>query len=114
MTAWPSVSMKVVSTPILSAALSNMRRYCLYPFPVRHIPKVSDFGQAERLSLVRLRVVRVEEEEMEAQKFIERSLKAGDGIAFDLRDHAIGELLDEIGRRRRLIPAIFVRSKAVA
>ena len=38
-----------------------------YPFPVRHIPKISDFGQANRLALVRLRIVRFEKKDMEAK-----------------------------------------------
>ena len=85
-----------------------------YPFPVRHIPDIPDFGQANRPSLVRLRVVCIEEEDVEAQEFIERALETCDGIAFDLRDHAISEFFDEIGRRRQRIPAVFVGTETEA
>jgi hypothetical protein len=81
---------------------------------LRRVPKISDFRPAERLALIRLRIVRGEKKAVETNEFVERALEAGDGIALDLRNHAVGKLLKKIGRLRQRIPAVFLGSETVA
>jgi hypothetical protein len=85
-----------------------------YPFPVRYIPKVTDFGQADRLPLVGLRIVCFKKKDVEACEFVECALKAGDRIPLDLRDYAIGQFLKKVGWRRQPVPAVFVGAETVA